>query len=86
MRQVSTSVVRADLTADGNARRCDVIDAYVDLWPDPQGWWRGPQLREELNHYMLDRYGVLFCDGPGQETELTSDPPADWDWFVRDVR
>ena len=84
VRQLSTSVVRVDLTSEGNVRRCDLTDAYGELWPDPHGWWRGPQLREEFNHFMLDRYGVLFCDGPGTEKELTSDPPADWDWRPRD--
>ena len=29
---------------------------------------------------MLDRYGTLFCDGPGTEREWTSDPPSHWDW------
>lgn len=84
VRQLSTSVVRVDLTSEGNVRRCDLVDAYGELWPDPHGWWRGPQLREEFNHFMLDRYGVLFCDGPGTEEELTNDPPADWDWRPRD--
>ena len=80
VRQMHSSVVRVDLTEGGNARRCGLIDAYGDLYPDRKGWWRGPQLREELNHFMLDRYDVLFCDGPGTETELTSEPPEAWDW------
>ena len=33
--------------------------------------------------FMLDRYGRLFCDGPGREEELLSDPPTDWDWTSR---
>ena len=80
VRQLSTAVVRVDLTEAGNARRCGVIGAYNDLYPDPYRWWWGPQVREEFNHFMLDRYGVLFCDGPGEERELTSDPPGSWDW------
>ena len=79
VRQLSTSVVRVDLTEAGNTRRCGAIDAFIELHPDP-GWWRGPEVRTEFNHFMLDRYGVLFCDGPGEEEELTSDPPTDWDW------
>ena len=80
VRQMSTAVVRVDLTEGGNTRRCGLINAYNDLYPDPKIWWLGPQLREELNHFMLDRYGTLFCDGPGTEREWTSDPPSHWDW------
>ena len=76
-------MVRVDLTEDGNTRRCGLIDSYSDLYPGPGGWWGGPQVREELNHFMLDRYGRLFCDGPGKEEELLSDPPTDWDWTPR---
>ena len=83
VRQMSTAVVRVDLTEDGNTRRCGLIDSYSDLYPDPGGWWGGPQVRGELNHFMLDRYGRLFCDGPGREEELLSDPPTDWDWTPR---
>ena len=83
VRQMSTAVVRVDLTEDGNTRRCGLIDSYSDLYPGPGGWWGGPQVREELNHFMLDRYGRLFCDGPGKEKELLSDPPTDWDWTPR---
>ncbi len=83
VRQMSTAVVRVDLTEDGNTRRCGLIDSYSDLYPDPGGWWGGPQVRGELDHFMLDRYGRLFCDGPGREAELLSDPPTDWDWTPR---
>ena len=79
VRQLSTTVVSVDFTQAGNTRRCGLVDAYAELYPNP-GWWQGRELREEFNHFMLDRYGVLFCDGPGQEPELTSDPPSDWDW------
>ena len=79
VRQLSTTVVSVDSTQAGNIRRCGVLDAYVELYPNP-GWWQGQEMRAEFNHFMLDRYGVLFCDGPGQEPELISDPPSDWDW------
>lgn len=82
VRQMSTTAVRADLTAAGNARRCGIMDAYEDLYPDGE-FWGGPQVREELNHLMLDRYGTLFCDGPGTEKELTGDPPEAWEWRVQ---
>ena len=55
-------------------------------WPCPGGWWGGPQVREDLNHFMLDRNGRLFCDGPGREEELLSDPPTDWDWTPPGMR
>ena len=83
VRQMSSAVVHVDLSEGGNARRCGLIDAYSDLYPEPNAWWRGPQLREELNHFMLDRYSTVFCDGPGEEKELTSDPPAAWEWRAR---
>ena len=83
VRQMSSAVVHVDLSEGGNARRCGLIDAYSDLYPEPDAWWRGPQLREELNHFMLDRYGTVFCDGPGEEKELTSDPPPAWEWRIR---
>ena len=81
VRQMSTAVVRVDLTEGGNIRRCGLIDTYSELYPHPKGWQDGPQLREELNHFMLDRYGTLFCDGPGAENDLSRDPPTNWEWI-----
>ena len=79
VRQVSTAVISIDPTDGGNARRCGLIDAYTELSPGPLGWWTGPKLRGELDHFMLDRYGWPFCDGP-EAPEPGSAPPSDWEW------
>ena len=33
VREISTAVIRIDLTDDGNTRRCNMIDAYTELLP-----------------------------------------------------
>ena len=75
VREISTAVIRIDLTDDGNTRRCNMIDAYTELYPGSQQWWWGPQLRQEIDHFMLDRYDRPFCDGP-EAPKPGSTPPS----------
>ena len=82
VRQMFGTVVRADPTEGGDIRRCGLVDAYSDLYPGSANWRSGPQMREGLDYFMLDRYGSLFCDRPGREEELASDPPQALEWIT----
>ena len=60
--EISAAALSVDPTERGNARRCDLIDAYTEIFPDP-GWWQGgPNHRTALDEFMLDRHGWPFCD------------------------
>lgn len=60
--EISAAALSIDPTERGNARRCSLIDAYTQVFPDP-GWWQGgPNHRAALNEFMLDRHGWPFCD------------------------
>ena len=58
---ISTATVNIDATEGGNTRRCALIDAYTELAPTAL-WTSGPEVRQDLDLMMLDRYGWPFCD------------------------
>ena len=58
---ISTATVNIDPTDGGNSRRCALIEAYSELAPSSL-WISGPDVREDLDLMMLDRYGRPFCD------------------------
>lgn len=60
--QISSASIDFDLSLGGNRRRCDLIDAYAEFFPDPDAWIGGPQLSDELDRLMLGRHGRVFCD------------------------
>lgn len=60
--EISAAALSVDPTERANARRCSLIDAYTQIFPDP-GWWQGgPNHRAALDEFMLDRHGWPFCD------------------------
>ena len=63
---ISTATVNIDTSAGGNSRRCALIEAYSELAPTSL-WISGPDVREDLDLMMLDRYGWPFCDPESAE-------------------
>ena len=59
--QIAVAAINIDTTDGGNARRCSLIDAYTELTPSGK-WIAGPNVRDDLNRLMLERYGWPFCD------------------------
>ena len=60
--QISTATISIDPTDAGNARRCDLVDAYTQILPEARSVTGGPRLRAELDQLMLGRHGWPFCD------------------------
>ncbi|MYB28911.1 MAG: hypothetical protein F4X38_07200 [Acidimicrobiaceae bacterium] len=60
--EISAAALSVDPTERGNARRCSLIDAYTQIFPDPEWWQGGPNHRAALDEFMLDRHGWPFCD------------------------
>ena len=60
--EISAAALSIDPTERGNARRCSLIDAYTQIFPDPEWWQGGPNHRAALDEFMLDRHGWPFCD------------------------
>ena len=59
--QISEATISFDITEAGNARRCSLIDSYTERTPSRM-WIAGPNLLEDLDRLMQDRYGYPFCD------------------------
>ena len=60
--EISEAALSIDPTERGNAHRCNLIDAYTQIFPDPDWWQGGPNHRAALDDFMLDRHGWPFCD------------------------
>ncbi|MYH76224.1 MAG: hypothetical protein F4134_00690 [Acidimicrobiaceae bacterium] len=60
--EISAAALSIDPTERGNAHRCSLIDAYTQIFPDPDWWQGGPNHRTALDEFMLDRHGWPFCD------------------------
>ena len=60
--EISAAALSIDPTERGNAHRCSLIDAYTQIFPDPDWWQGGPNHRAALDEFMLDRHGWPFCD------------------------
>ncbi len=60
--EIATTTVHFDVTDAGNARRCRLIDDYTEHVPDSKKWLGGPNVADELNALMLDRYSLPYCD------------------------
>ena len=60
--EISAAALSIDPTERGNARRCSLIDAYTQIFPDSRWWQGGPNHRAALDEFMLDRHGWPFCD------------------------
>ena len=60
--EIATATVHFDPTAEGNARRCRMIDDYTLFHGQPDKWLSGPAVHAELDTLMLERRGIPFCD------------------------
>lgn len=60
--EVATAVVHFDPTESGNDRRCQLIEDYIDILPNPRQWVSGPNVWSELDRLTLGLHGIPFCD------------------------
>ena len=60
--EVATAVIHFDPTESGNDRRCQLIEDYIDILPNPRQWVSGPNVWSELDELTLDHHGIPFCD------------------------
>ena len=60
--EIAAATIHFDPTAEGNARRCRLIDDYTLLHGQPDLWTSGHHIHNELNTLMLERRGMPFCD------------------------
>lgn len=60
--EIAAATIHFDSTAEGNARRCRMIDDYTRLHGEPDKWLSGPAVHAELDTLMRERRGMPFCD------------------------
>lgn len=62
--EMATAAIHFDPTAGGNSRRCQLVDDYTVILPNPRQWVSGPNVWSELDELMLDIHGIPYCDPP----------------------
>jgi hypothetical protein len=60
--QISVASIDFDLTPEGDAHRCRLIERYTEFAPDPGAWIGGPMLRANLDRLAVARHGRPFCE------------------------
>jgi hypothetical protein len=60
--QISVASVDFDLTPEGDAHRCSLLDRYTEFAPNPEAWIGGPMLRANLDRLAVARHGRPFCE------------------------
>lgn len=60
--EMATAAIHFDPTPQGNARRCQLVDDYTAILPNPRQWVSGPNVWSELDELMLDTHGIPYCN------------------------
>jgi hypothetical protein len=60
--QISIASIDFDLTPEGDAHRCLLIERYTEFVPNPAAWIGGPMLRANLDRLAVARHGRPFCE------------------------
>lgn len=68
------------------AERAAMVDAALALFYEERAARRRPVLKERLENSTPDAWGVLFCEEPELEDELTAEQRSKWESWRDEAR